>query len=154
MGRFQVDTQQVVKWALMIAEGMGYLHQRDPPIVHRDLSSNNILMDRKGVVKIGDFGLSKIKLHSKVSNHSKIAGTPNYVAPEVVRGQPFDEKADVFAYGVLLWEMTTRKVPWADWQPFQIQFRMWESGCAAVRETLKIPEGLEPTLSSLMWKCW
>jgi tRNA A-37 threonylcarbamoyl transferase component Bud32 len=97
----------LLKIATDIAQGMSYLH--GIPILHRDLSSRNILLDEKLNAKVADFGLSKIKEEN--TNVSTTIGAVAWMAPEVIKGQPYTEKADVYSYGVVLWEMYTAEDP-------------------------------------------
>jgi len=96
------------KVALDIAKGVLYLHNQSPPILHRDLKSLNILLDYAGNAKLADFGWTRIK--AKVMT-SKI-GTYQWMAPEVIAGFKYTEKADVFSFGIILWELATRKPPY------------------------------------------
>lgn len=96
------------KIALDIAKGVLYLHNQNPPILHRDLKSLNILLDHACTAKLADFGWTRIK--AKVMT-SKI-GTYQWMAPEVIAGFKYTEKADVFSFGVILWELATRKPPY------------------------------------------
>ena len=96
------------KIALDIAKGVLYLHNQNPPILHRDLKSLNILLDHACCAKLADFGWTRIK--AKVMT-SKI-GTYQWMAPEVIAGFKYTEKADVFSFGVILWELATRKPPY------------------------------------------
>ena len=96
------------KVALDIAKGVLYLHMQKPPILHRDLKSLNILLDHACNAKLADFGWTRIK--GKVMT-SKI-GTYQWMAPEVIAGFKYTEKADVFSFGVILWELATRKPPY------------------------------------------
>ena len=98
------------RWSHDIAEGMSYLHGQQ--IVHRDLTPNNVLVNRASQVKITDFGLSKIKT-SRLSNRSGRQGAAFYCAPETLRNEPYDYPCDVFSFGVLLWELMHRRVPFA-----------------------------------------
>ncbi|CAN6478650.1 unnamed protein product [Victoria cruziana] len=77
--------------ALDVARGMNYLHKCSPIIVHRDLKSPNLLVDKNWVVKVCDFGLSRIKNSTFLSSRST-AGTAEWMAPEVLRNEPSDEK--------------------------------------------------------------
>lgn len=99
---------QLIKIALDIAKGMSYMHEKG--ILHRDLKSSNILLDNKFNAKIADFGLSK-SLRSLKGNYNRV-GTPNWMAPEVMRKEEYNEFADVYSYGMILWELVTRKVPY------------------------------------------
>jgi len=86
-----------------VASGMSYLHTRTPPLVHRDLKSANVLQSRDGHLKVCDFGLVRTKNGG--------AGTPSYMAPELLTGKPFNASVDVYAFGVLLCEIFTGDVP-------------------------------------------
>ena len=78
-------------------------------ILHRDLKTQNILLDKKGkIVKIGDFGISKI-LDSKISKAYSVIGTPCYLSPELCEGKPYNQKSDIWALGCVLYEMLTLK---------------------------------------------
>ncbi|TYG99599.1 hypothetical protein ES288_A10G207600v1 [Gossypium darwinii] len=100
-----------VSMALDIARGMNYLHNCNPPIIHRDLKSSNLLVDKNWTVKVGDFGLSRLKHKTYLTTKSG-KGTPQWMAPEVLRSEPSDEKSDVYSFGVILWELATEKIPW------------------------------------------
>ncbi|CAN4088796.1 unnamed protein product [Withania somnifera] len=87
----QLDERRRLRMALDAARGMNYLHNCTPAIVHRDLKSPNLLVDKNWVVKVCDFGLSKIK-HSTFLSSRSTAGTAEWMAPEVLRNEPSDEK--------------------------------------------------------------
>lgn len=96
--------------ALDMAKGMNFLHSLRPPIIHNDLKSPNVLLasldpDAPVVAKISDFGLS-LRM-SKM--YTRLVDNPVWIAPEIMRGHTYDTKADVYAYGVMLWEMLERR---------------------------------------------
>jgi serine/threonine protein kinase len=106
---------------LSVARGMNYLHSRQPPILHLDQKSPNILIDDRWRVKIADFGLSKMRARTYVSN-SGGGGTPEWMAPEVLRSERYDEGADVYSFGVVMWEALTGVLPWSHLQnPLQVR---------------------------------
>lgn len=80
-------------------------------IVHRDLKSANCLLSDQGEVKICDFGLSRIMKDMTVKD-TEPAGTPEWMAPEVIRNEPFSQKCDIFSFGVIMWELCTLTKPW------------------------------------------
>lgn len=96
-----------------IAHGVAYLHSRRPPIVHRDLKSQNILVSGSKRAKINDFGLARIVPNRNTLLHTK-CGTPNWQAPEMWASTPsYTEKVDVYACGLIFWEI----LQWAH-EPF------------------------------------
>lgn len=95
--------------ALEIATGMNYLHCFKPkPIIHRDLKSLNILIDECLRAKIGDFGWTRLKAEKM----TKMIGSHQWMAPEVITGEQYSEKADIFSYGIILWEIAAREKPY------------------------------------------
>ena len=88
-----------------ISRGMKYLHDRN--IIHRDLKPGNILLDDDFHPLITDFGLSKIFDFNNSSNQSKPVGTIAYMAPELLEGKRYGRKADVYSFGILMYEVVT-----------------------------------------------
>lgn len=115
--KYYRDRQQVIplEEALLICvricEGLAYAHElRDSNgtplnIVHRDMSPPNVLMTRYGEVKIADFGLAKANSQLEESQPGIIKGKFGYLSPEAAQGQVVDRRADIFAVGIILWEM-------------------------------------------------
>lgn len=99
--------EDVTHWFLGIAQGVGYLH--DHGIVHRDLKPGNIFSDQ-GEIKIGDYGLSKFIAASRRSGQTESVGTFHYMAPEIGKGS-YGKEIDIYALGIILYEMLTGKVP-------------------------------------------
>lgn len=96
-----------------VAKALDYAHRlvdidgESLGIVHRDVSPQNVLISREGEVKLADFGIAKAVLRSHVTQPGKVRGKCAYMAPEQIRGQELDGRADIFALGVLLWESLT-----------------------------------------------
>ena len=107
--------KQKASMALEAARGMLYLHTLKPPVLHRDLKSPNLLVDANFRIKIADFGLSRFRVEYTMT----FCGSPKWTAPEVLNGLSYDTAADVWSYGVVLWELLTREVPYAagTWLP-------------------------------------
>ena len=98
---------EALAWFHGIAAGVAYLH--DHGIVHRDLKPGNIFRD-EGVVKVGDYGLSKFISCSRRSGHTESIGTVHYMAPEVAHGR-YGKELDIYALGAILYELLTGHVP-------------------------------------------
>ncbi|KAK7393020.1 hypothetical protein VNO78_21470 [Psophocarpus tetragonolobus] len=131
-----------------VASGMNYLHRMKPPIVHRDLKSPNLLVDDSYTVKVCDFGLSRTKANTFLSSKTA-AGTPEWMAPEVIRGELSNEKCDVFSFGVILWELVTLQQPWRQFNPSQVVAAVGFMG-----KRLEIPRQVNPKVATLIELCW
>ncbi|KAJ8899587.1 hypothetical protein K2173_018561 [Erythroxylum novogranatense] len=143
-----LDGRRRLNMAYDVAKGMNYLHKRSPPIVHRDLKSPNLLVDRNYTVKVCDFGLSRLKANTFLSSKSA-AGTPEWMAPEVLRDEPSNEKADVYSFGVILWELATLQQPWSNLNPAQVVAAVGFKG-----KRLEIPPDVNPQVAGLIEACW
>ncbi|VAI49406.1 unnamed protein product [Triticum turgidum subsp. durum] len=143
-----LDEKRRLRMALDVARGMNYLHNCTPVIVHRDLKSPNLLVDKNWVVKVCDFGLSRMKNNTFLSSRST-AGTAEWMAPEVLRNEPSDEKCDVFSYGVILWELCTLQQPWEGMNAMQV---VGAVGFQSRR--LDIPDNVDPAVAEIITRCW
>ncbi|XP_055960489.1 probable serine/threonine-protein kinase SIS8 isoform X2 [Mercurialis annua] len=144
----QLDERRRLRMALDAARGMNYLHSCTPMIVHRDLKSPNLLVDKNWVVKVCDFGLSRIK-HSTFLSSRSTAGTAEWMAPEVLRNEPSNEKCDVYSYGVILWELCTMQTPWGGMNPMQVV-----GAVGFQQRRLDIPDYLDPIIADIITRCW
>ena len=143
--------------AVCVAKGMQYLHSRNPPILHLDLKSPNILVDDKWRVKIADFGLARVRRNTLVSGKSGFHGTPEWMAPEMLRAEDYDEKADVYSFGVVLWELLTAKTPWNELHPMQVVAVVGYSDRRLVlpseAEAFVSENLVTRTMGELFWEC-
>ncbi|OIV91780.1 hypothetical protein TanjilG_14359 [Lupinus angustifolius] len=144
----KLDWRRRVQMALDIARGVNYLHHYNPPIIHRDLKSSNILVDKNWTVKVGDFGLSRLKYETFLTTKTG-RGTPQWMAPEVLRNEPSDEKSDVYSFGVILWELATKKIPWDTLNITQVT-----GAVGFMNHRLEIPEDVEPQWACIIKSCW
>lgn len=126
-----------------ICRGLMCVHRMK--IVHCDLKSANCLVNKHWTVKICDFGLSRIITDSPMRDSSS-AGTPEWMAPELIRNEPFTEKCDIFSLGVIMWELCTLNRPWEGVLPERVVYAVANEG-----SRLEIPEG---PLGRLIADCW
>ena len=95
-----------------VLRGLGYAHNlpaADGPrgVVHRDVSPQNVLVSWEGAVKVSDFGIAKAREATAVTASTMIKGKPQYMSPEQANGSPLDGRSDLFAVGIMLWELLT-----------------------------------------------
>ncbi|KAH0456560.1 hypothetical protein IEQ34_014467 [Dendrobium chrysotoxum] len=158
-GVFKLPT--LLRVAIDVCKGMSYLHQND--IIHRDLKTANILMDENEVVKVADFGVARVKAQSGVMTAE--TGTYRWMAPEVIEHNPYDHKADVFSFAIMIWELLTGKLPYEYLTPLQAAVGVVQKAAVAflIREVFLFHyQGLRPAipkhtnlkLAELLEKCW
>ncbi|CAG8592748.1 12810_t:CDS:2 [Ambispora leptoticha] len=101
----------VKRWSRQILRGLIHLHSHNPPIIHRDIKCDNIFINgAHGEVKIGDMGTAKMKLGKKYT----VIGTPEFMAPEMYEERGYNEKVDIYAFGMCLLEMVTGEYPYSE----------------------------------------
>lgn len=138
--RVQFVKWKIIKrWCIQILEGLHYLHSQNPPVIHRDLKCDNIFINgNTGDLRIGDLGLStQLAVHKK-SRAQSVLGTPEFMAPELY-DESYDEKVDIYAFGMCVLEMVTKEVPYSECiNPAQI----YKKVTAGIR-----PRGLQRIIS-------
>lgn len=153
--------QSVIDWSLKlkiafdVAKAMNFLHTTTPCIIHRDLKSPNILMRSENpmdrvVAKVADFGLSSTLVDS-ISGRDVF--NPKWLAPEVmIKGATYTEKADVYSYGIILWELLTLKDPFEEYD-FTFESQLED---AIIKDNLRpsIPKSCPKEWKELMEECW
>ncbi|XVE81653.1 hypothetical protein DITRI_Ditri15bG0082500 [Diplodiscus trichospermus] len=136
----------VVQLALDLARGLSYLHSRK--IVHRDVKSENMLLDAHRNLKIADFGVARVEAQNPRDMTGE-TGTLGYMAPEVLDGKPYNRRCDVYSFGICLWEIYCCDMPYPD-------LSFVDVSSAVVRQNLRpeIPRCCPSSLANIMRKSW
>ena len=146
----EIDEALVVM--AQVSLGLYYLHHCDPIVLHLDLKSGNVLLDEHGTAKVTDFGLSVLKQETAVVTSSQ--GSPQWTAPELLRGAPPDERADVYSFGVLLYEIVSGRIPYDNLDSNQVVMgvicQMLPRPALELEEEEPWPQGV----MELMRWCW
>jgi len=150
------NSDQDLPWSLRqtiafgISSGLAHLHAHQPPILHRDLKSLNVLLDKHFNAKLADFGLAKFRSESASSSKGSVVGTVLWMAPELFRrGGKASSASDIYSLGVVLWEIASRKLPFADADNIDIIPTWIKDG-----EREPIPDGTPSFFSQLLTECW
>jgi predicted Ser/Thr protein kinase len=106
-----IDPERMFRLLAQTAAALDYAHQKG--IVHRDIKPANIMIAADGTAKITDFGIAKITTSEQLTMTGSIVGTPHYMSPEQVQGQPVDGRSDQFSLAVIAYEMLTGEKPYA-----------------------------------------
>lgn len=140
----------VVEVISQVAEALDYAHSHR--VIHRDVKPANILITADNRVKITDFGIARLDT-SNLTQEGQLLGTPNYMAPEQIQGKEVDHRADLFALGVVLYEMLTRHKPFQGENLTVVSHRIVYDHFTPPREFVReLPPGLEPVLSRALEK--
>eukprot|EP00798_Chlamydomonas_sp_ICE-L_P022805 gene22805-29970_t len=142
-GRVDLDRKRILELSMEMARAFVYLHSRKPPVVHRDIKPANFLVDRAWKVKLCDFGLAS-QSHSMAG-----AGTPPYMAPELLESKPYNEKVDVYAFGIMLNELFAKEAPFSGM-----------GGAAEIKSTVlsggrpELALTMPRAVTDIVTKCW
>ena len=138
-------------WVSDVALGMSYLYSQG--VEHRDLKALNVLLTRDLRCKVTDFGLSKCEdlktTATTTMGGAGLAGTPAFMAPELLDDNTFTEKSDVYSYAIVLWEIWDRGVPWRGLKPVQITRQVVDK-----HQRPPVPPAMPAELRKLMVRAW
>ena len=130
-----------------ICQGGSYLHRHDPPIIHRDLKSENVLVDSNFVAKITDFGQSRFQ--NDGGRTMTACGSPLWTAPEVIRGEKYSEKADVYSFAIILYELLTWSPPYPNDNPHFVMMKVASEGYR-----MTISDEFDPFFHKILTMSW
>jgi len=142
--------QLVVDIIAGVADGLAYAHRQG--IVHRDVKPANIMVLRNGGVKLADFGIAQLQTGNKTQTQA-LLGTPRYMAPEQIAGQPVDGRADIFSLGVVLYQLLTGESPFDGDTMTTVMYQViYEPAAPPTQLSGRVPPGFDYILSKALAK--
>jgi eukaryotic-like serine/threonine-protein kinase len=134
-----------------VCDGLAEAHRLG--VVHRDLKSANIMIDREGSARIMDFGIARTSETKGLTDRGTLVGTPEYMAPEQVEGLEIDHRADIYSLGIILFEMVTGRLPFEGKTPLSIALMQKTARPPDTRElNAQTPEGLSAAIAKCLEK--
>ena len=140
--------KKVIEIAIQICEGLAAAHEKG--IVHRDIKSDNIMITPKGLVKIMDFGLAKVKGSTKLTQIGSTLGTAAYMSPEQARGEDVDKRSDLFSLGVVIYELFSRKLPFRGEHQAALMYSLVNED---PQPLARFNENVSPEIERMLSKC-
>ncbi len=142
---------EVVRIMKQALAGLGYAH--DNKVVHRDIKPGNLMLDGRDTVKVLDFGIAHLLDQTRITQSGSVLGTPAYMAPEQVLGQQVDGRTDLYALGVVLYEMLTGKLPYRANSQFEQMRAHLETQPRSLKEMNEtVPRPLRETIVQALAK--
>ena len=134
-----LDLKRAMQFGIDICTGMTVAHQQG--IVHRDLKPANVLINQEGLLKIVDFGVAAAQREgdTQLTKTGYVIGSPKYMAPEQILGKKVDERADIYALGVMLYEMTTGVPPYSRGDHMSVMYQHVQGKARAPQESQSEP---------------
>jgi eukaryotic-like serine/threonine-protein kinase len=147
----ELAISDVIDYGIQIAEGLAHAHRHQ--IVHRDIKSDNVMLTEEGKVKITDFGLAKLRGDTQLTKTGSTIGTLAYMAPEQLRGEDIDRRADLFSLGVVLYEITTSRLPFRGEHEAALTYSIANEEPAPIRSLRQnLPEALDRVITKCLQK--
>ncbi len=147
-GRRTIAAERAAAVAAQAAQGLDYAHRHG--VVHRDVKPDNVLFDEEGHAIVTDFGIASARFHARLTATGRAMGTPHYMSPEQAMGRLLDGRSDVYALGVLLYEMLSGDPPFDGADSYAVGYKHVHE--APVPIEVAAP-GVPPGLAAIVMRC-
>ncbi len=146
-----LSLQEGLQIAFQVCDGLAAAHAQG--VIHRDLKSQNVILNERGQLKIIDLGLARTNQLEGMTATGLIMGTPEYMSPEQILGKRTDERSDLYSVGIMLYEMFTGKVPFSGDSPISVGFRHVKENYEPLRSVQpQVPAQLSAVVDHLLQK--
>ncbi|HEB62707.1 MAG TPA: serine/threonine protein kinase, partial [Bacteroidetes bacterium] len=137
-----VEANKAIDITIQALEGIEHAHHKK--IIHRDLKPANLMLNEEEVVKVMDFGIARALGSARMTREGSVVGTLEYMAPEQIRGQEGDERSDIYAMGIVLYELLTGNVPYRSKSDYDLMTKKLTQKPPEIRSFWhEIPKSLE-----------
>jgi serine/threonine-protein kinase len=147
-GRRTLTPERAAAAAAQAAQGLDYAHRRG--VVHRDVKPDNVLFDAEGHAAVTDFGIASARFHPRLTATGRAMGTPHYMSPEQAMGRLLDGRSDVYALGVLLYEMLSGDPPFDGPDAYSVGYKHVHEAPVPIEMAAR---GAPPALAAVTMRC-
>jgi len=149
--RGPLPLEDALRLALQALDGIGFAHARG--VIHRDLKGSNLMVDPHGTLKLMDFGIARVLGTHRQTRAGQLVGTPEFMAPEQIRGEEADGRADLYALGILLFRILSGRSPFHGPSEYEVMKAQIESHAPSlIRYCPALPPQLDPILARALAK--
>lgn len=142
------NNEDIISMSLQILRGIRAAHEKE--IVHRDIKPQNILIDSEGNLKVSDFGIARVASSNTMKNTKDAIGSVHYASPEQSRGSVVDKRSDIYSFGILLYELSTGRLPFEGETAISIAIKHTRGGMV---NPCYLNLNLNPSIASIINKC-
>jgi len=143
---YQLEEKHIARIAIEVIKALNHMHSMH--CIHRDIKSDNVLLNSKGEVKLADFGFS-CQLTKEKQKRSSVIGTPYWMPPELISGDEYDTKIDIWSTGIMIMEMSEGEPPYMDFPPLRALFFISTKGVPP----LQCPEKWSSEMQDFLYSC-
>ena len=149
--RGPLGLQDGLRLALQALDGIGYAHARG--VIHRDIKGSNLMIDATGTLKIMDFGIARVLGEERQTRAGQLVGTPEFMAPEQIRGEDADERSDLYSLAILIYSLFSGHSPFRANSDYDVMKAQVESAAPSILgDCPGLPPALDAVLSRAMAK--
>ena len=145
-----LEWKHAVVILLQVLDALGYAHSKG--VLHRDVKAENILIDRRGTVKVMDFGIAYAVGSQRMTREKSLIGTLEYMSPERILGKPMDGRSDIYALGILFYEILSGRLPFEIANEYDLMRWQLEGVAPPITEVVSVPASLNEVIQRAMSK--